>query len=110
MFANGLAGQSVPDARRPNIVLLMADDLGWKDLRCSINERLDTPNLTAKSDGEYLPARCANECIDFVTINRERPFFLCWWDYSIHYPFEAPADLIAKYERRNARESKSTSR
>ena len=58
------------------------------------------PNLKAKSDDEYLPDRCADECIAFVQANRDRPFFLCWWNYSVHYPFEAPAELIAKYEKR----------
>ena len=58
------------------------------------------PNLKAKKEGEYLPNRLADECIDFVDANRERPFFLCWWNYSVHYPFEAPAELIAKYQKR----------
>ena len=58
------------------------------------------PNLVAKSDGEYLPDRCADECIDFVKSSGKAPFFLCWWNYSVHYPFQAPEDLIAKYEKR----------
>lgn len=61
------------------------------------------PNLKGKADGEYLPDRCADECIDFiksVKAEGDRPFFLCWWNYSVHYPFQAPADLIAKYEQR----------
>lgn len=29
----------------PNIVVIMADDLGWMDLHCQGNERLDTPSL-----------------------------------------------------------------
>ena len=60
------------------------------------------PNLEGKSDGEYLPNRCADECVDFIksATAEDRPFFLCWWNYSVHYPFEAPADLIAKYEKR----------
>lgn len=33
-------------------------------------------------------------------MNGNRPFFLCWWNYSVHYPFQAPKDLIAKYEER----------
>ena len=31
--------------RRPNIVLIMADDLGWMDLGCQGNTLVDTPNL-----------------------------------------------------------------
>ena len=58
------------------------------------------PNLKAKVDGEYLPDRCANECIEFIETKREQPFFLCWWNYSVHYPFQAPEELIAKYEKR----------
>ena len=61
------------------------------------------PNLQGKSDGEYLPDRCADECIDFMKSAKadgDRPFFLCWWNYSVHYPFQAPAELIAKYEKR----------
>ncbi|MDA7877993.1 sulfatase [bacterium] len=61
------------------------------------------PNLNGKADGEYLPDRSADECIDFIKGTRadgDRPFFLCWWNYSVHYPFQAPADLVAKYEKR----------
>ena len=36
---------SVQPQKSPNIVLIMADDLGWKDLHCYGNEKLDTPNL-----------------------------------------------------------------
>ena len=61
------------------------------------------PNLQGNIDGEYLPDRCADECIDFIKstqADEDRPFFLCWWNYSVHYPFQAPGNLIAKYERR----------
>lgn len=61
------------------------------------------PNLKDKAVGEYLPDRCADECINFIKSAKadgDRPFFLCWWNYSVHYPFQAPADLIAKYEKR----------
>ena len=30
---------------RPNILLIMIDDLGWMDLHCQGNKRLDTPNI-----------------------------------------------------------------
>lgn len=58
------------------------------------------PNVKSKVKGEYLPERCADECIEFVRRNRTKPFFLCWWNYSVHYPFQAPKSLIEKYESR----------
>lgn len=33
------------EEKKPNIVLIMADDLGWKDLHCYGNDQLDTPAL-----------------------------------------------------------------
>jgi len=61
------------------------------------------PNLKGKADGEYLPDRSADECINFIEsaqADGNRPFFLCWWNYSVHYPFQAPAELVAKYKKR----------
>ncbi|MEL7498338.1 MAG: sulfatase [Planctomycetota bacterium] len=61
------------------------------------------PNLEGKSDGEYLPDRCADECIEFIRSGQtagDRPFFLCWWNYSVHYPFQAPEELVEKYNAR----------
>lgn len=34
---------------RPNILLIMADDLGWSDLGCYGNELIDTPNIDSLS-------------------------------------------------------------
>lgn len=61
------------------------------------------PNITPHKDGDYLPDRLADECIGFMERNREKPFFLTWWNYSVHYPFQAPKELIAKYEKRKGR-------
>ncbi|MEM7476241.1 MAG: sulfatase [Planctomycetota bacterium] len=60
------------------------------------------PSITV-GDEPYLPERCANECVEFMRGSKEenKPFFLCWWNYSVHYPFEAPEELIKKYEAKN---------
>ena len=31
--------------------------------------------------------------------NKKDPFFLCWWNYSVHYPIQAPEHLIEKYKK-----------
>lgn len=58
------------------------------------------PALKDGPDGEYLPERLASECITFVKENKDKPFFLAWWNYSVHYPFQAPEELIEKYKKR----------
>ena len=40
-----LAAQPAAPARPPNVVFILADDMGWGDLRCHGNEKLDTPAL-----------------------------------------------------------------
>jgi uncharacterized sulfatase len=39
------AGCAAAPAARPNIVFILADDLGWRDLRCDGNVWHDTPHL-----------------------------------------------------------------
>ena len=58
------------------------------------------PTLIEKKEGEYLPQRLADEAIAYVRKNRDRPFFLNWWPYSVHYPIQAREELIAKYRER----------
>ena len=58
------------------------------------------PTIQDGAEGEYLPERLAQECIQFLEQPSEKPFFLCWWNYSVHYPIQAPQELIEKYEQR----------
>lgn len=58
------------------------------------------PNITPRKEGDYLPDRLADESIQFLRQNKDKPFFLCWWNYSVHYPIEAPKELVDKYEQR----------
>ena len=32
--------------------------------------------------------------------NCQNPMFVCLWTYNVHYPFEAPGELVAKYKGR----------
>ena len=56
------------------------------------------PNLEPRKKGEYLPDRLADEAITFMKKDRgEEPFFLCLWNYTVHWPMEAPEALLKKY-------------
>ena len=58
------------------------------------------PTLEPRKEGEYLSERLADETIAWMGRHHEQAMFVCLWTYNPHYPFEAPADLIAKYEGR----------
>ena len=56
-------------------------------------------NIENRKEGEYLPDRLADEAIDYMTTQKElnNPFFLCLWNYTVHWPIEAPDHLYDKY-------------
>lgn len=56
------------------------------------------PTLEPRKKGEYLSDRLADETITWMRDNKDKPMFVNLWTYNPHYPFEAPADLIPKYE------------
>jgi arylsulfatase A len=55
-------------------------------------------NLTNRKEGEYLPDRLADEVCQFIDKADDSPFFTCLWNYSVHWPMEAPDHLLKKYE------------
>ncbi len=58
------------------------------------------PNIEPRREGEYLPDRLADEAMDFIRANRGKPFFVALWNYTVHWPMQAPQNLVEKYESR----------
>jgi arylsulfatase A-like enzyme len=58
------------------------------------------PTLKNRRKGEYLPDRLADETISFLRANRDRRFLLFLWNYTVHWPMEAPKTLLEKYDRK----------
>lgn len=60
------------------------------------------PNLVSESDDEYLPYRIGDEVVEYLHARGESddPFFVALWHYTVHWPMDSPADLLAKYEER----------
>ena len=56
------------------------------------------PNIEDGEDGEYLTDRLTTEVIDWVKTKREMPFFAYLPYYTVHTPFQAPAEKIEKYQ------------
>lgn len=61
------------------------------------------PNLEPRRKGEYLPERLADEALSFMKTQKEAgdPFMLFLWNYTVHWPMEAPKDLLEKYASHN---------
>ena len=53
--------------------------------------------------GEHLDQRLAHEAVAFVRRGLEsqgdQPFFLSFWPFSVHYPYQARGELVKKYQR-----------
>jgi arylsulfatase A-like enzyme len=56
------------------------------------------PGLEQGKPAEYLTDRLTDEAIEFVTANKDKPFFLYLPHYAVHTPLQAKKELIAKYQ------------
>lgn len=52
--------------------------------------------------GEHIDDLAAVAAVNFMRANRSRPFFLNFWSFSVHTPYQAKPDLVAAYTRQAA--------
>ena len=62
------------------------------------NKQGAMPGLEKAPDGEYLTDRLTDEAVQFVTANKDRPFFLYLPHYAVHTPLRAKKELVEKYQ------------
>jgi len=53
--------------------------------------------------GEHLEDRMASEAIKFIQANKDHPFFLNYWAFSVHAPFDGKKELVEKYRAKAAK-------
>jgi arylsulfatase A-like enzyme len=58
------------------------------------------PNFKENAPGEHIEDRLASEAVAFIERHRDRPFFLNYWQFSVHAPFDAKPALIEKHRGR----------
>lgn len=56
------------------------------------------PKMPARTEGEYLTDREADEAVEFIRAHRDQPFLLDLWHYAVHQPIGAKPGLIEKYK------------
>lgn len=49
--------------------------------------------------GEHVEDRMAAEAAKFIRANRDRPFFLNYWCFSVHGPFDGKESLVRQYQK-----------
>src|SRR5204862_7202837 len=50
--------------------------------------------------GEHIEDRMAQEAEKFIHENKDRPFYLNYWAFSVHAPWQAKPALLEKYKRK----------
>lgn len=57
----------------------------------------DYPDLHPRHPEEHLEDRMAEEAVRFIEAHKDQPFFLNYWQFSVHAPFDAKKDLVEKH-------------
>lgn len=57
------------------------------------------PDFDPNVPDEHLEDRMADEAVSFLERNQSQPFFLNYWMFSVHAPFDAKKSLIENYKK-----------
>lgn len=57
------------------------------------------PNFSGPA-GEHIEDRMTEEAIKFITENKDHPFYVNYWAFSVHEPWDAKPALIEKYSKK----------
>jgi arylsulfatase A-like enzyme len=49
--------------------------------------------------GEHIEDRVSREVVKFIRANQDRPFFVNYWCFSVHAPWDAKKELVEKYRK-----------
>jgi arylsulfatase A-like enzyme len=52
-----------------------------------------------RTPGEHIEDRMADEAVAWMEKHKDQPFFLNYWQFSVHAPFDAKKELIEKYRK-----------
>jgi arylsulfatase A-like enzyme len=55
-------------------------------------------NIVGKP-GEHIEDRMSEEAAKFIHVNKDKPFFVNYWSYSVHSPWNARGDFIDEFQR-----------
>ena len=55
------------------------------------------PNFAPDAPNQHIEDRMAREAVVWMEKNRDKPFYLNYWMFSVHAPFDAKKSLIEKY-------------
>lgn len=58
------------------------------------------PDFKPNTPDEHIEDRMAQEAVAWMEKNRDRPFFLNYWQFSVHAPFNAKKELVEKHRKR----------
>ena len=83
--------------KRPNIVFILIDDMGWTDVGCYGSRFHETPNIDRLASHGM---KFTDAALGFIEDNKDKPFFLFLSHHMVHIPLEAPEELVRKYENK----------
>ncbi len=49
--------------------------------------------------GEHIEDALSSQVVKFIKENKDRPFFANYWQFSVHAPYDAKDELVAKYRK-----------